>query len=281
MALYPDPATAIYQAAVAANPGTTLNPSDYTLGTPAPYTDPSGLTNTAITITAATGSSAYQGSVTVNYTRLDLSTLLEFIPQPVMANGLNTIQDVANWLNARFGLNFVAADFAAQSITPLETTPSAVYTLTAQANSLGWVGTVGIQFALGAFDLNANTPNKVLNGMPYTNGNQNLLPAEMYSYWRDFSSQAPQLAAVNLGAAQADLDAVAVILATVTGDAWTATATGRFSLMGATITYNGLTSTNPLTNPHYADCLTVVLGTGQGQGYAGTLLLHYTANASS
>lgn len=279
MALYPAPLTAILGAIAAQNNGITLDPSQYIFGLPTQFIDPTGATNTSLNITVNTVDSPYQGSVTVTYKRLDLADLAVLLPQPIQGNGWVTVADFWAVLNANFGLNFVAGDLNDTDVLVIDGIGSGSVTLTAQPNSMGWMGTVTLPFIKGNFDLSTVVTVTTLPGLMYPNRDETKPYGELYSYWRDLSQWQADLE--SLTTATTDFDLLCTDLTAATGNAWVDNAQGRYSLQGATIVYNGSTAaftpvagsaTTP--NPSYQNVLVVQLGSGS-LGYSGFLFLHY------
>lgn len=285
MALFPDPLTSIY-AAIQTQNGITLDPTQYGLSNPTPFTDPSGLTNTQLTLSPNTVQSPYVGSVTVSYFRWLLSDLLKQLPLPLKFNGLTTALTMAQAMNTYFGTNFTAADIVDAPVTVNED-GSGTLTLTAQANSLGWVGTVNLPFILGNFNLATAITTTALNGLLYPERDETKPYGEAYSYWRDFS--ASQATLVTHTTADTDLTDVAnaLSLAAGSGVTWVLTGASRYSLAAASITYNGTTAAYPLdssgneqVNTAYSNVMTVLLDPVQCTGYSGTLIMHYNVPGS-
>ncbi|MDR3392203.1 MAG: hypothetical protein P4L77_10775 [Sulfuriferula sp.] len=285
MALFPDPLTSIY-AAIQTQNGITLDPTQYGLTNPTPYTDPAGLTNTQLTLSPNTVQSPYVGSVTVSYFRWLLSDLLKQLPLPLKFNGLTTALTMAQAMNTYFGTNFTAADIVDGPVT-VNPDGSGTLTLTAQANSLGWVGTVNLPFILGNFNLATAIAVTALPGLMYPERDETKPYGEAYSYWRDFS--ASQATLVTHTPADTDLTDVANALSLNAGSGvtWVLTGASRYSLAGASITYNGTTaaypldsSGNPQVNLAYSNVMTVLLDPVQCTGYSGTLIMHYNVPGS-
>jgi hypothetical protein len=280
MSLYPRPLDAIL-AAIKDQNGITLVESQYTFGTPTPYTDASGKTNTSLSITVNGNTSPYQGNTTVYYKRLNLSDLSVLLPLPIQAQGLVTVADFRNLLVTNFGLNFVAGDLNDSDPVSLDVNGAGNITLTAQANSMGWIGTVTLPVIKGNFDLAQYVTTTTLPGILYPNRDESKPYGEMYSYWRDFTSQQSVLAAITTDTT--DLTALAGALTAVTGNTWVTDAPARYSLQGAVIAYNGPVSgyTSPQGgsgNPAYLNLLVVTLSATGSLGYSGLLYLHYGLN---
>lgn len=280
MALYPAPLTAILGAIAEQNGGVTLNPSQYTFGTPAQHDDATGATNTSLSITVSDPTAPYVGSVTVYYTRLNLADLATLLPQPILGNGWVTVADFWAVLNATYGLNFVAGDLNDTDPLTIASDGTGSVTLIAKPGSLGWIGEVTLTFAKGNFNLGAMVTQTTLPGLLYPNQDITKPFGELYSYWRDMSAYQADLFAIPAGSN--NLTQLAADLSAVTGNAWTNTAASRYSLQGATVAFNGPVSQfTPLPdslctpNPAYQYVLVVKLNPSSSLGYSGYLFLHY------
>lgn len=272
--LYPSPLDAILGAINTAN-GLSLVESQYTFGTPAPWTDSTGvntLNNTEISVTAIEPTSPYQGSVNVQYTRLNLADVPTLIPTPIRANGLLTTVDLANWMTSFYGLNLGSADVQSDTLSLTDGAGSVV--LTALADSLGWIGTVTLDVELGNFDLATEATTTTLPGLMYPAVDETKPYAALYSYWRDFSAQSAQLAAIEQ--ATPDWDAITAILVAITGDGWIDTGASRFSLENAVCNYNGAVSgAGTIPNPAYVNVMLITLDDTASLGLSGQLVIHY------
>lgn len=278
--LYPRPMDAILGAIASQNGGVTLVEGQYTYSAPVPFSDPSGQTNTQLTITAIQPDSPYQGAVTVNYKRLNLADLTHLLPLPVQGNGWVTVADFWAVLNSNFGLNFVAGDLNDTDALVIASDGSGSVTLTAQANSLGWIGTVTLPFIKGNYDLATAVTVTTLPGLMYPNRDETKPYGELYSYWRDMTAYEDDFGTINTSTT--DLSQVAVDLTAQSGNAWVTNASGRYSLKNATVSYNGLTSSfvapagcTTTPNPAYQSVLVIQLDPTQSLGYSGWLFLHY------
>jgi hypothetical protein len=278
--LYPAPLTAILSAIAAQNKGVTLVPSQYIFGNPVVYQDPQGIENTSLLITVNDVNAPYQGAQTVYYRRLNLADLAILLPQPIFGNGWTTVADFWAVLNANFGLNFVAGDL--NDSTPLVIGPdgSGSVTLTAQPNSLGWIGSVTLPFQAGNYDLGTVATGTTLAGLLYPNTDAGKPFGELYSYFRDMTPYQAHLQ--NYTTASNDLTQLTLDLKALTGNNWTNTAAAQYSLQGASVVYNGLVSDFvPLgdsictPNPAYQYVLIVKLNNSYSLGYSGYMFLHY------
>lgn len=279
MSLYPRPMDAIL-GAITQQDNVTLVEGQYTYSAPTPWTDPSGQTNTQLTITAIQPDSPYQGAVTVNYKRLNLADLGALLPQPIQGNGWQTVADFWAVLNTNFGLNFVAGDLNDSDPLVLDANGAGSVTLTAQTNSMGWIGQVTLSFIKGNYDLATSVLNTVLPGLVYPTRDETKPYGELYSYWRDMSAYESDFAA--LTTASTDLSVVATDLTAQSGNTWVTNASGRYSLQNATVAYNGTVAAfTPISgeqatpNPSYQNVLVIKLDATASLGYSGYLFLHY------
>lgn len=269
MSLYKDPLEAIFKAAETQNK-ITLKRDQYVLGDPVLYVDPTGKTNTEIVMTARSPASPYEGSAPLHYSRLDLASLATYLPSPILGHGIATITDALTLLNKNYGLNFVVADLVAGNTALVNDV--GVVTLTAMEKSLGWYGTVDLIFARGNIDINTAVTVKSIPGMVYPSRDESKPFGEMETYWRDFTGHETVLDAQTPAAF--DLAALKGVLTTVTGKTWVDTVAGRYSLMGAKVTYSGLTSGYPRSNQDRGYVVVIELGVGS-LGLSGDLILHY------
>jgi hypothetical protein len=269
MSLYTRPLTAILARINSAN-GLALVENQYTYSTPSPSTAGGGTTNTKLTITAIVPDSPYQGPVDVYYQRLDLASLVSWLPSVIRANGLTTTLDFIHYLNTTFGLNFDDTDVVNSPLTGLTDGAGSV-TLQAQPNSMGWIGTGTFQVVKGNYKLEDFLTVTQFPGLMYPVRDETRPFAEAYSYWRDFTAYHDSLLALTTDST--DLTAVQQALVGVTGAAWVLAGTGRYSLEGATVVYNGVTTTD--YNQAFLNVIEVQLDPTKNQGYAGNLIMHY------
>jgi hypothetical protein len=278
--LYPAPLTAILSAIAAQNKGVTLVPSQYTFGNPVVYQDPQGIENTSLLITVNDVSAPYQGAQTVYYRRLNLADLAILLPQPIYGHGWTTVADFWAVLNANFGLNFVPGDLNDSTALVIGSDGSGSVTLTAQPNSLGWIGSVTLPFQAGNYDLATVATGTTLSGLLYPNTDAGKPFGELYSYFRDMTPYQAHLQ--NYTTSSNDLTQLALDLKALTGNNWTNVAAAQYSLQGASVVYNGLVSDFvPLgdslctPNPAYQYVLIVKLNNSYSLGYSGYMFLHY------
>ena len=276
MSLYPDPKTAIIQA-LASNNGIALNPDEYVMGIPAVYNDPNGVYNTAVTVSAKNSISAFQGQVTVQYNRLDLGKLASQLPATLYAPNLLTTSDLITWLNNNYGLNFVPGDLVPGVLGLVG--GSGQCTITAQSGSLGWVGSATLHIQLGGEDVSSAARNAALGGLLYPDRDETKSFGEIATYWRDYSFYSNLLSTVNANAVSAaDLGhiAQALTLSTKSVEEWSSTAPARYSVLAATVLYNGLTVGQPIANSaDYTHVMIIQLDVNNCFAYSGELFMHY------
>jgi hypothetical protein len=271
MALYKDPKQAILDAMSAQN-GVSLVANQYTFGVPAELSPAEGLLNTTIEVTAVYPNSPYDGSVTVKYHRLPLSDLNVLIPLTIKVNGVTTIADLIPVLNAAHGFNFTSDDLEDGNLDLQDGQGTA--TLVAKSTSLGWVGSVVLNIAPGDIDIKTYVSVTSLPGLLYPAQDNSKPFGLMYSYWRDFSAQYDAISVIPTGTD--GLAALKDVLAAITGDNWITDAIGRYSLLGATVAYNGSINGSPDYNSNYESVLVVQLHPTNCQGLSGKLVCHYT-----
>lgn len=269
MSLYTRPLTAILARLNSAN-GLALVENQYTYSAPSPSTAGGGTTNTKLTITAIVPDSPYQGPVDIYYQRLSLADLVGWLPSVIRCNALTTTLDFIHYLNSTFGLNFEDTDVVNAPLSGLTDGAGAV-TLQAQTNSMGWIGSGTFQIVKGNYKLEDFVTVTAFPGLMYPVRDETRPFAETYSYWRDFTDYHDQL--VGLTTESTDLTAVASALTGVTGSSWVTAGTGRYSLEGATVVYNGATTSD--YNQSFLSVIKVQLDTTKNQGYAGNLIMHY------
>jgi len=158
----------------AANPSTLTDvpmvSTDVTYGVPAVLTDDPSGHNSSLLLTAAAGSSLYEGSVTVTYNRLDIGDVFAILaPQSVVVVPVDDVSDYASasdivtYLNSTYSVAIVAADYV-QEATGLSVLPG-TYTLTAAESSLVYIGSVVINFQSTKKQLSSIVTNTSLGGL--------------------------------------------------------------------------------------------------------------------
>lgn len=247
--------------------------AEYTYGLPAVVEDDSAGTNTTILITSKDLQSTYDGQVTVRYRRLKLTDLPTLIPLTIKVNNPTTTMQVAERLNQLYGLKFTEDDIVSTPIDLSGTNGAGVVTLVAKANSLGWIGQVDVTVAQGAIPIGDKILVTNLPGLYMPNRDDTKPFGEVYSIFRDLSPWSAGMNALALGTA--NLQDLAAILVSATGDAWVTSGSARYSLDGATIAFNDVTSGDPRLKTNYERAVIVNLSTNLSLGLSGSLLLHY------
>lgn len=268
MSLYKEPIEGILEAIKTQN-NVTLIKDEYTYSNPTGIGS-SGTVNTTISIESKTEQSAYDGSVNVNYTRLQLDTLATLLVQPLPIHNCTTLNDVVQYLNKEHGLNLVLSEL--NNTTPELTGGVGHIWLRAQSNSLGWIGSVRLNITKGKLPLTDYVTTTSVGKLPYPHADTRKPFAEMYSYWRDFSPARDTLKSILVD--EEDLSLLAVVLNDITEDVWEVGVADRHSLLDAVVLYNGLSTGYPIHNDAY-DNLMVVELSESAQGLAGKLYLHY------
>jgi hypothetical protein len=274
MALYEMPLEAILKAIKTQN-NVTLVEAEYLYADPVVIPTGASGENTSMTITAKDVQSTYDGSVPILYKRLDLADLGTLIDTSIKGYNLTTILDVANRLNKLYGLNFTADDFT-DGPTGLVDGVGTI-TLTAKTTSRYWIGSVDITVAQGQRPLEAFLTVTSLPGLNYPAPSIDKPYAAAYSYWQNFSASAVALETVLVGVDQ--IDVVRDVLTAITKNVWSSTAAGRYSVMGATVTYAGVTTGRTDVNTDYEKVIIVQLNETNSVGLSGSLYLHYNPPA--
>jgi len=270
MALYRRPLDEILLSVAALN-GVVLIEEEYTFGPPVSVIPDATLTNTSITVTAASPLSPYDGSVPLRYTRLDLADLLILVPVELHAIDIVDTLGVVDRLNTMYGIGFLPGDIVSMPVT-LDAGKGAV-TLMADPLSLGWQGQVTFNLLPGARPLTKYVTHTALGGLNYPTPNIDRPYASMYSYWRDFTPYRTLMETVTKDST--GLSVLFDILKSATGDPWTQVGAARFSLDGAVISYIGPTVGAPVSNTAYDKVIIVDLLPLNSLGWSGSLIMHY------
>lgn len=239
--------------------------------------------NTAIRATAA--AAAYQGSAVVLYNRLDLAQLANVPSIKLAAYQPASTWDLLPAIAYFTGIKFVQGDLQNLPIT-LNGDGSGTAVLTADANSIGWIGTVSIPFTAGGQGIDQAITTAALGGLNYPVADATASPSTAiygpaYMYPYDFTAYTSTFLTYSPGAAtQTQLDYIlAAIKALDIGAGaalWVDTGSNTsYNLAGATIGYNGLNNPNTMpTNPNYKYVMRIDLAAGVTVP-AGSLYLHY------
>jgi hypothetical protein len=240
--------------------------------------------NTAIKVTAA--SAGYQGSVVMQYNRLDLSSLayLNGIADLAVTNPQHT-WDILPQLAFFTGIQFVQGDLQNLPIT-LNSDGTGQVQLSADPNSLGWQGSVMLNVKAGGVTLDSAMTVPAMPGLNYPVSDTTAPPASAvygpaYLYPYDFTTYQPTFLTYAPGAmTQTQLDYVlAAIKALDVGAGaalWVDTGSNTaYNLTGATIVSNGLNNATTMpTNPAFKYVMAIQLASTVTTP-AGMLYLHY------
>lgn len=118
--------------------------------TPAPGGVPENTHNTKAVIYAANSNTIYKGSTIVYYDRLDLAMLANLGPLDrtkyvQVADVDVSIYSMLDLIRDAVGIQFTTDDLVETQTTAGD--DGTLVTLTAKTNSIGWVGTVTLQFS--------------------------------------------------------------------------------------------------------------------------------------
>lgn len=274
MALYRDPLTVLLEVIEQKN-GIRLDPADYDLSTPEPYTPPAGnssTANTKVVFTANNVAAPYQGEITFYYNRLDLHDVQKMVELTLRSPELLTTHDVLPSLNRRFGLNLKESDIVLRDTDAYD--GYRIATLEATETSLGWIGQATVTVAEGDLDLEEHLTVTSLGGLEYPTPFATRPFAYFYSYWRDLSTHHAYLDTIETG------DPIGLsmtsVLNDVTKDVWVATGQSEYSLNRAEIIYAGSTQDHPQANTAYDRVIEIALNHDDCTMLTGNLLLHYS-----
>lgn len=236
--------------------------------------------NTAVRVTAS-ASSIFQGTVVVTYDRLELKEIVKIPGFTLRADHPTSAHQLLDGLATFNGLNFTADDIEDSPITDNGDGTYSV-TLTAKANSYGWVGNVTIpNFGQGGAPLDRVLSGSDMPGLNYPTSSDGDVYGALYLYAYDFTDYFDLMMdleeGVPLTAQQAtDLAAAINALDVSTGaGAWNASSEqAAWSLQGAVPFLNGLNTPDLLTNSSYKYALLLDLRPGVTMP-KGRLALHY------
>lgn len=283
MAIY-QPSKDVLLAAVNAQNSLNIKLTDITYSAPKDIrgTDQATTTqrNTLVKITA-TPTGSWTGKKNLFYTRLNIEDIQLLIGDTLQVGGVEKLHDALIGLNNRYGFAFEPEDLVN---TDLEWEPdgqTGFLDVTAEADSLGWIGTARFKLVKGDESLQTAVTTTTLNGLKYPNGdmgsvNQTAILAEVYSYPFDFTTQRDALLVFGTGvlAAGATLNNLVDILNPITGTTWVASNAASWGLLGAEITYNGLNKAEFPTNSKYKYAMAIKLP-ATTTNIKGTLYVQY------
>lgn len=283
MAIY-QPSKDVLLAAVNAQNSLNIKLTDITYSAPKDIrgTDQATTTqrNTLVKITA-TPTGSWTGKKNLFYTRLNIEDIQQLIGDTLQVGGVEKLHDALIGLNNRYGFAFEPEDLVN---TDLEWEPdgqTGFLDVTAEADSLGWIGTARFKLVKGDESLQTAVTTTTLNGLKYPNGdmgsvNQTAILAEVYSYPFDFTTQRDALLVFGTGvlAAGATLNNLVDILNPITGTTWVASNAASWGLLGAEITYNGLNKAEFPTNSKYKYAMAIKLP-ATTTNIKGTLYVQY------
>jgi len=270
--IYKDPLDQILASIKSLN-NVDLVKAEYTFGLPVAVEVDGAGTNTTVLITSKDLQSTYDGQVTVRYRRLNLADLTTLVPLSIKADLPTTTLQVAERLNQLYGLKFTADDIESTPVDLSGTDGAGTVTLVAKDTSLAWIGSVVVTLARGAIPIADRILVTNLPGLYMPNRDDTKPYGEVYSVFRDLSAYAEGMQLLALGTGS--LQDLATILTSATGDAWVINGSARYSLDGATIVFNDVTSGDPRLKTNMERAVIVNLSTNLSLGLSGSLLLHY------
>jgi len=244
--------------------------------TPAPTTTK----NSGVVLRAAPNA-PYTSSVRVFYDRLSFATVFANTPVNTYAKLRSyspaTTHDLIPALNDYYGLELTVDDI--ELINLNLTNGSGVATIRAKSGSFTWMDEFTVTVAPGDLTLDTAMTVTSLDGVQYPSGQSTKGQAEVYSYRYDCSAYGDFLKAITITDPVDVTAAVCDFISAVTGDVWTLTPAGNFSLLGAKIVYNGANSLSKPSNSNY-DYLFEIQLSDSCANFAGTLRFHYNVDVS-
>lgn len=283
MAIY-QPSKEVLLAAINAQNSLNIKLTDITYSAPKDIrgTDQATTTqrNTLVKITA-TPTGSWTGKKNLFYTRLNIEDIQLLIGDTLQIGGVEKLHDALIGLNNRYGFAFEPEDLVN---TELEWEPdgqTGFLDVTAEADSLGWIGTARFKLVKGDESLQTAVTTTTLNGLKYPNGdmgsvNQTAILAEVYSYPFDHTVNRDALLTYAPGVLSAgtNLNNLITLINGVTGTTWVATNAASWGLLGAEITYNGLNKAEFPTNSKYKYAMAIKLP-ATTTNIKGTLYVQY------
>lgn len=283
MAIY-QPSKEVLLAAINAQNSLNIKLTDITYSVPKDIrgTDQATTTqrNTLVKITA-TPTGSWTGKKNLFYTRLNIEDIQLLIGDTLQIGGVEKLHDALIGLNNRYGFAFEPEDLVN---TELEWEPdgqTGFLDVTAEADSLGWIGTARFKLVKGDESLQTAVTTTTLNGLKYPNGdmgsvNQTAILAEVYSYPFDHTVNRDALLTYAPGVLSAgtNLNNLITLINGVTGTTWVATNAASWGLLGAEITYNGLNKAEFPTNSKYKYAMAIKLP-ATTTNIKGTLYVQY------
>lgn len=239
--------------------------------------------NTAVRATAA--SANYQGNKVILYNRLNLSQLANLPGVHLALASVTKVWDALPALATFLGVPFTQNDLQNLDVTTAGDGSGNIQ-LSADPNSLGWIGSVVLPFTKGGVSLPSVLTTTTLPGVNYPVADASAPPASavygpMYLYPYDFTTNQATFLTYSPGALnQTQIDYLVTAIKAVdvgSGKAsWIGTGSNTtYNLTGASIISNGLNDSATLgTNPLYKYVLRLRLA-GTQTNPAGDLYLHY------
>ncbi len=237
------------------------------------------LKNTAIRLTAKE-SAPYEGSRVILYDRLNLASLVNIGGFKVA--GLNPVStyDLFDSIAFYTGIKFLEEDLEDLPVIYGQDGKGTVV-LSAKPDSVGWVGNLSVQMVAGGVSLPASILVANLPGLNYPAPAPGIdIMGSVYLYGYDFTPYVSTLLDITEGTltpehATALVNALQAVDVSSGKLAWNDNpGSGSWSLAGATITYNGLNSSDFPTNPNYKYVLALQLRVDVTIP-TGVLYLHY------
>lgn len=243
--------------------------------------------NTAVRVTGI--SVNYGGNKVIQYNRKDLAQIANIPGFKMAVYGINTVWDLIPYFAYWTGIKFSQSDLQNTAVS-LNSDGTGSITMSAAANSLGWINSVTFNVTKGGIGIDTAVQNAALTGLNYPVSDAAAPPASatygpVYTYPYDFSANTSTYLTWTPGVltqGQADTLVAALKGLDVGAGAalWNDVASGNtgytaWNLTGATIVSNGLNNPNTMpTNPAYKYVMVLQLRSDVTVP-SGLLYLHY------
>ena len=228
--------------------------------------------NTLMRITP-NATSKYSGTTLVGFDRLDVKVLGGILGGVIaLPETINSVSAAIPFFDSLYSIQMHPEDFEESEIADVGD-GSRQMVLTAKDDAVAWIPGTTTTFVVKSAPVpigNVITAT-VLDGYKYISDSVKGF-AETYSYPIDFTPHFDELSLVT--DQTTDFTTLAAALASGTGEAWTKSGAGKFTLEGAVVTKAGINHEDWPTNHSYKYAVLVQLGTACAN-LEGTLVIHY------
>jgi hypothetical protein len=280
MSLYVTPKQSILDAANALN-GTSLLLTDIAFETPKAAPDDVVTTtgkNTQVRING--NGKTWTGTVVVNYNRLKLSDIITLTSNTLRVAALTSTLEVMNYLNYFYGMALTADDIKDEPVT-LNENGSGTVTINAKPDSYGWIGSVTLNLVKGDAIVDFAVTDLSLDGIDYPTKQFAKGQAPLVAYPYDFTSIKSTLDQFTVGYKIGVASSSVLVTALLAGlnsainnssFSWGSVGSAAVrNLVEGIVAYNGLNSSEFISNQEYKYVMILQLSDGSGNnGVVGT-----------